>query len=220
MRVLLVAVVLLSCVGCFTGPLRVGQLNPRPNVVQVGALDPRPNVAPQVAGAPAGGDKAVAASFAPAHPALSLSLDAEIPDQFVVRRRNRIPDTNVQSWRASLTSGFRNAFGPEQPGGRAIVIDRAELSWAPAAVDNHGSILAMNAQLTYRASLVDGAGRNVGGVAGTVESKSPASNFDGIEPSVTSAIESMYEDISVRLLGESGKAPRTASGASVATPDR
>lgn len=66
------------------GPLNVSAIEPRPNVALMQKSDRT----------------------------LELSVAAAIKDAFSLPPHNGIPvDTNVQSWRGTLNSGFRNAFG-------------------------------------------------------------------------------------------------------------
>lgn len=58
----------------------------------------------------------------------------------------------------------------------------------------------MRALLTYKARLVDGQGKVLGVAASTANSKIDAVDRNGINLTVASAVETMYEDLAQKLL--------------------
>ena len=167
--------------GCLPPPIQVDLLEPRPNLALVNDRERT----------------------------LSLSLGPGISDQFSVPAHDRIPSTTVRSWQETLTNGFRAAFKPyftvASPSELVVAIDRADIDWAPLGVSGKGIVTAVQAQITYKARLLDSRRNTIAAAASTATSKSPAIDYDGLERCLTSAVETMYEDMAQQLFaGASG----------------
>jgi hypothetical protein len=161
--------------GCI--PLRVGPVEPRPNVAFAGQTGL----------------------------SLALELAQEVPGAALVPKTYSTPKTALTGWRTTLNAGFENgfvhAFKSPRSGSADLRLQllRADLSWAPVAV-SHGNAGASEALVTYRARLLDSAGKELGVAAGTARAKVPTVQFQDAEGCVASAVESAYEEIAEKLL--------------------
>ncbi len=142
---------------------------------------------------------------------LALDLDPAIRDAFKAPSGDSLPPSDVQAWRTTLERGFQNSFRSvfKAEGGSALVLKivEADLMLAATAVDD-GGVAAAEAQVRYKARLVDAQGNVVRRSVGTVVSKRSATSRAGVTPVVESAVESMYEKIAQDLFSE---APVSAS---------
>jgi hypothetical protein len=130
------------------------------------------------------------------------------------------PDYKVSGWRTTLKNGFENGLRDyfklvpiSSPADFTLEVMRAELQFLRRP--RHG----ISVVLTYKARLVSGAGTTLGVAAGTVASKPsmlPVDAYDGdLTPVVTSAAESMYEELTEKLLrfpADGASAPSTHNG--------
>jgi hypothetical protein len=136
---------------------------------------------------------------------LALELDAAIPDTFkATSGGSSAPSTPVKEWRTTLERGFQNSFGPafKTDGGKDLVLHLVEvvLEVAPTTeVDAAGSAVGSEAQIRYKARLVDAQGNVVRRSVGTVSSKRPVARSVDATRVAESAVESMYEKIAEDL---------------------
>ena len=131
---------------------------------------------------------------------LSIAFGAGVKDEFIVPDGNGLPSTEVDHWRASLRNGFINAYKDAftlapQNGDATIEIQEADLSWAPAAVAGTGTVMAITAQIRYKARLTKDGGKTVIPISGTVESKKAVTRANDASGGASNAIESLYEDM-------------------------
>lgn len=150
--------------------------------LSVAAGDPRPNV-----------------DLPESQASLALEMDPSVRDVFQVPGRSGINATNVEAWRTTLERGFKNGFRSafKTDGGKDLVLQivEAELELAPTAVTSSGGAVAAEAQVRYKARLVDAQGNVVRRSTGTVTSKRSTSRGAEISLIAESAVETMYEKI-------------------------
>jgi hypothetical protein len=131
--------------------------------------------------------------------ALALELDPAVRDAFQIPGRSGMNETHVEAWRTTLERGFSNGFRSsfKTDGGKDLVLQvvEAELEFAPTAVTAKGGPVAVEAQIRYKARLVDAQGNVVRRSTGTVASKRSTSKAAEITSISESAVESMYEKI-------------------------
>jgi hypothetical protein len=158
-------------------PLTVGPGSPRPNVI-------------------------VAAEKLPA----SLVLDPAILDDFVIPSTGSGSEVTVRSWRTTLTAGYQSAFPTPGTSGRQLVLLKAELSFAPAAVSGggRGGTAAVIAAVRYQAKLLDSSGNELGAIAGNAQAREPNINLrePGMTDNASKAVDALYEALVVDLLSK------------------
>jgi hypothetical protein len=160
---------------CGCGHLEVVSTVPRPNVV----------VAP---------DKAPSGQI----------LGPAVPDAFVIPGTGSVNPVPVSGWRATLETGFRNAFVRPGPSGRQLEIDLAELSFSPAAVSGQFGTVAVVAAIRFQARLLDQTGAEIAALAGTVYAREANGSPDtaGMTDNAKKAVESLYEMLTAELLAK------------------
>lgn len=142
---------------------------------------------------------------------LGLVLEPEVKDQFSVVINS--PETvHVNEWRGTLEDGFRAGFAAAfQMGSDAtdlrIQLAEAELTYAPTAVGRNGATAAVEAQIRFKARLVDAQGQVLKRSNGTVSSKRSATSGPQVSGVTASAVESLYEQISRDFFTEAPAAP-------------
>jgi hypothetical protein len=156
------------------------------STLRVGTVAPRPNI-----------------NLAKHTQKLALRFGKNVANDYTLDRANGIGPTEVSDWRGSLTTGFRNAFADSyalggESGDIVLEIQEAELGWAPAAVAGDGYVAAGRAQIRYKARLVNGT--SVTPTSGTAESKQAVTSMADAPLAASSAIETMYEEVSEKLL--------------------
>jgi len=113
----------------------------------------------------------------------------------------------VENWRGALQkgfdAGFETATGPDSLG---MSILRADLELVPGAVSGEGSIVAVGAQVTFKAQLQKADGQVVCTAATTATSKKTVTRASEMAELVSSAVESMYEIVAAKCLA-SGAEP-------------
>lgn len=165
---------ILACTACFKSTLRVPAVEARPNV-NLAKHDER----------------------------LSLRIGPKVQDAYTLPRDNGIGPTQVSEWKASLRTGFKNAFSDSfviadmEDGSSVLEIQEAELEIVPAAVAANGYVAAGRAQIRFKAQLRRG-GKSVP-LSGMAESKKAVTRMDGAPSAAKSAIETMYEGIADQL---------------------
>ncbi|WP_164017803.1 LPS assembly lipoprotein LptE [Pyxidicoccus trucidator] len=161
--------------------------------LSVAAGDPRPNI-----------------DLPESQASLALELDPSVRDVFQVPARSGVVPTNVEAWRTTLDRGFKNGFRSafRTDGGKELVLQivEAELELAPTAVNEVGGAAAAEAQVRYKARLVDAQGNVLRRSTGTVASKRSTSQPGEITLIAESAVESMYEKIAEDLFNNRGTA--------------
>jgi hypothetical protein len=177
---LLSCLVLLAVSGCST-TLHVGSLNPHPNV-----------------------------NLPKAASSLSLRFGDRVQDAYTVPRENGVGPTEVQQWRSSLKTAFKNTFVDSFPisesdGDLVLELQEAEVSVVPAAVTAQAAVVSGSAQIRYKAQLLDKSGKSIALTAGTVQSKNTTSEMGGASSIAQSAMESMFEAIVQRLFEQNAK---------------
>lgn len=164
----------------------------------VGPSTPRPNVL-------------VAQRLAPT----SLVLGPAIKDEFLVPATRSVSEVPVQSWRQTLTSGFRNAF-PAARGepGRRLELLEAELSFGPAAVSPQmfDRTTAVYGTIRFKARLLSASGEEEATIAGTVHSREAnvSATPEGMTESAMNVVEALYERLATDLLSRPPPAPPAA----------
>jgi hypothetical protein len=156
------------------------------STLRVGTMAPRPNI-----------------NLAKHTQTLALRFGKNVANDYTLDRANGIGPTEVSDWKGSLTTGFRNAFAESyamggENGDMILEIQEAELGWAPAAVAGDGYVAAGRAQIRYKARLVKGA--SITPTSGTAESKQAVTSMADAPLAASSAIETMYEEVSQKLL--------------------
>ncbi|WP_342377249.1 hypothetical protein NVS55_38220 [Myxococcus stipitatus] len=145
---------------------------------------------------------------------LGLVLEPEVQDQFSVVIN--APETvHVKEWRGTLEDGFRAGFASAFPMGAAetdlkVQLAEAELTYAPTAVGRHGVVSAIEAQIRYKARLMDARGQVLKRSTGTVSSKRSATSGREVSGVTVSAVESLYEQLSRDFFTEAPPAPVAA----------
>jgi hypothetical protein len=160
----------LAIVGCATPP-------------KVGAGDPRPNV-----------------DLPRSEKSLALQFDRSIQDAFATEELASIAPIPVEGWRTTLERGFRNAFAGafdlSNPSAElTLVIVEAEPSFAGTSYTRRGRPVSAEAQVRYKARLVDRQGTVLRRSAATVASRKSASATADVTSIVAQAVETMYEQI-------------------------
>lgn len=135
---------------------------------------------------------------------LRLQLQPAVQDVFVADLAgNKIP---VSGWRSTLESGFRNAFSDAfqvaEKADLTIEVAEAELSFNGTSFDRMGRPISAEAQVRYKARLLDGSGAVLRRAAATVASKKSASSPQEATPVASGAVETMYEQLARELFEE------------------
>jgi len=136
---------------------------------------------------------------------LRLQLEPAVRDAFGTELSAvTIP---VNGWRTTIERGFRNAFADafrlsDQTADLTVVVAEAELSFAATSYARNGRPISAEAQVRYKAGLVDQQGAVLRRSAATVASKKSAGAPDEATPVAAMAIESMYEQITRELFEE------------------
>jgi hypothetical protein len=136
---------------------------------------------------------------------LRLQLEPEVRDAFSTELSGvAIP---VSGWRSTLETGFRNAFSgaftlSAKPADLTVLVAEAELSFNATSFARNGRPISAEAQVRYKARLLDPQGGVVRRSAATVASKKSASAPDEATPVAAGAVESMYENIARELFEE------------------
>ncbi len=144
------------------------------------------------------------------HQVLNLRLSSKIPNDFDMPTINLMYTPHVSGWRSSLKRGFRNGFGEYfdlSPDARPdlvleitealpeIVMTQNATGYTAGGVYHSTGQAAGNAQIRYRARLLDAQGRVLKKSFGTVPSKRTFTNiFEGTAV-VESAVETLYEAV-------------------------
>lgn len=168
----------------------------RPNLTVV-PTTPKPNVA-------------LSADSAPA----ALKLADSVKDEFSTTEEGGVMAVPVKGWRSTLTKGFESAFNPSGKEGRTLEILMADLSFAPAAVAANHNVVAVRAQIRFKARLLAADGTELGIVAGTAEARdantSPSS--ETMTANAAQAVETMYEGLTSELIQKAGDGGGEAGG--------
>ena len=139
---------------------------------------------------------------------LRVVISDSIPNDFDPQTPPHLRNMHVQGWHQTLEKGFSNGFGDSMrvvdsgTSDWTLKIDNAELEYVSAAVNGYGNVVALTAQIRFKASLQrDGEELRL---AGTVESKKATSQGAEIPALAYSAIETMYEKIAADLFNRQG----------------
>jgi hypothetical protein len=163
--------------------------------VRVDALNPRPRV-----------------DLDSSKRTLSLKIDSSIPDAFTVPQNQGVTAVPVSQWHQSLTNGFDNGPGKffQRANKKDDVTDYqlslvdVTLDYVPTAVFTRGvntlGAASVVARIRYIARLTNRAGVVVARTQGEVFSQSQWTGPGGSSMTSTEAIESMYAEISRKLL--------------------
>jgi hypothetical protein len=130
---------------------------------------------------------------------LTLVIDEAVKDQFEAEVNGKLT-VNVSEWLATLKNGFHAGFDPAfrtntDKADLTLQLSEAVLSFAPTAVGRYGSVAAAEAQVRYKARLVDAQGQVLRRSNGTVTSKRSVTQAEEITNISAGAVESMYEKI-------------------------
>lgn len=146
---------------------------------------------------------------------MKLVMDDAIQNNFEVPSRGGINKGEVEQWRETLQRGFQNGFAsafktdtdsPEL----TLQLLEVSLEFAPTAVTAKGGTAAAEAQIRYKARLVDAQGNVVRRSTGTVASKRSVTRADEVTLISESAVESMYERIAHDFFSAGATAADTA----------
>jgi len=130
----------------------------------------------------------------------ALALNESVQDQYQTEILGKRA-VNVSEWRQTLQNGFDSGFGSafnlaEGKADLTLQVNEAVLSFAPTAVGNLGSVKAVEAQIRYKARLVDAQGQVLRRSTGTVSSKKSIAEEEEATSAAADAVESLYEKIS------------------------
>lgn len=137
---------------------------------------------------------------------LTLVIAPEIPDRFDVPEQNGVTAVPVESWRTSLTNGFRNGPSRFFASGDTLhlVLVEARLDYVPTALFGRGAQVsgtaAVVARVRYLARLTTASGEVLGRAQGEVFSVQPWTDMGGSSTTGAEAIEAMYVDLAKKLL--------------------
>lgn len=142
---------------------------------------------------------------------LALLIDKGIANAFFLGTSGE-----VANWHRTLQVGYTNAFGDafrlvSNKPDLVLVLRRAELVLARAAVDQHGWTVAVRAQLTYQARLTDAAGRIVRRSSGTVGAKQAVTGRSMVAHNMGEAVATMYEKIATDVFASAKPTDRPAT---------
>ena len=141
---------------------------------------------------------------------LRLQLEAAVRDEYGSELYGgTIP---VSGWRSTLEvvpleRGFQSAFAgafklSDKNADLTVVVAEAELVFAGTAYTRTGKPVSAEAQVRYKARLLDENGTVVRRSAATVASKRSASSAAEVTPVAAGAVESMYEQIAREFFEE------------------
>lgn len=153
------------------------------------AGNPRPNIA-----------------AVPRDSTMALVISSQVADAFAIPQQNGIMGGRVQGWHTTLRAGFGNGFNDvfrltEAPAETTMTIDEAELEFVPAAVSGYYGVVAVTAQVRFKATVTQGGVKRR--VAGTAVSKKSIASRNEATAGTVSAVESMYEAIARELFADS-----------------
>jgi len=131
---------------------------------------------------------------------LSLHLADSIPQELQSRTKG-IKKLHVEAWRSALERGFDDGFS-EASGNTPFTMNilRADLALVPGAVSGAAAVVAVSAQVTFKAQVKDASGNTVCTEAATATAKMTTSQGRAMGDLVSSTVESMYELIADRCL--------------------
>lgn len=153
----------------------------------------------------------------------SLALGPAIKDEFLIPATRSVSEVPVQSWRQTLTTGFRNAF-PAARGepGRKLELIEAELSFGPAAVSPQmfDRTTAVYGTIRFKARLLSASGEEEAAIAGTVHSREAnvSATTEGMTESAMKVVEALFERLATDLISRPPPAPAPAPPATTPTP--
>lgn len=164
---------------------------------RLGPLDPRPKVKVEKQEA-----------------RLALSIGEEVPDRFSPPIQGGVRKVRVKGWHETLTRAFENGLGrvyAVQPPGAEhdleLVIVFTDLQLVPTpGVATEGQTPA-RAKLTYRARVVDAAGKALALSGGEQNSAGTWSVAGELEVITAEVVAAMYEDIAFDLVTKTPPAP-------------
>ena len=164
--------------------------------LKIRAGNPRPNIA-----------------IVPRDTTMALVIADRVADTFVIPQQNGIMGGSVQGWHTTLRSGFGNGFNDvfrlsEGPADTTMSIDVAELEFVPAAVSGYYGVIAVNAQVRFKATVTQGGVKRR--IAGTAVSKKSIANAAEATAGTVSAVESMYEAIARELFADTASVSSSA----------
>ncbi|MCP4675329.1 MAG: hypothetical protein GY854_07450 [Deltaproteobacteria bacterium] len=173
-KILITAVLVVSLNGC---AISVMKGNPRPNI-----------------------------DIDPSDQKLTIMLDDSIQNAFVIPRQAALAEVQVTQWRDTLVAGFNTGFGSyfnmvPSDGDLVIQLVRTDLSFAPKAVTAEGISVAIAAQITFQARLLDSQGNILSRTNGTISAKQAITNSNEATANVVSALETMFEQIAMAFFG-------------------
>lgn len=134
----------------------------------------------------------------------SLVIGSAVQDVYVVPNSGAIYQTNIFDWRATIQAGFDNGF---VAGGHGLTLEivRADLSFAPEAVDASGVTRAARAMIRFQARTLDANGTPQQAFAGTVSAREAITDITGTIPTTNAAeaVEAMFEEIANQFYSSS-----------------
>ncbi len=159
--------------------------------LKIHAGNPRPNIA-----------------IATRDSTMALVIADQVANDFAFRQQNGIMGGSVQGWHTTLRAGFSNGFSDafqlrEAPAETTMSIDVAELEFVPAAVSGYYGVVAVVAQVRFKATVTQGGVKRR--VAGTAVSKKSIASRNEVTAGTVSAVESMYEAIARELFSDSAR---------------
>lgn len=173
----LIAILALILQGC--GPLQVNLMNPNPNL-----------------------------DLKESKQKIILLINDGILNEFQIPQKNGVRTTDVTEWHSSLKKGFENGFKDyytivenKEDADLILTLTRADLEFVPAAVSGSYGVVAINAQIDFKAILKNKNNEVLNSDAGTSVSKNSTNQPSQATSVVESSVESMYEILAKEIFG-------------------
>jgi hypothetical protein len=163
---------------------------------EVNALSPQPNIAlPSKA------------------PSFDLVLAPTVLDTYEVPQEAGVMGGTVKGWRASLETGFHNAFPSHRADDKVtLTIEQARFSVVPAAVDAMGHVVSARGQIQYRGRWTHGEHDEIP-FSGMASSKQTTTHSGDAPLLARTAIETMYEQVWATAAGAAATSAPSSTGA-------
>ena len=145
---------------------------------------------------------------------LTLSIGEEVPDRFTPPAQGGVREVRVKGWHETLTRAFENGLGKvyalQPPGAEhdlELVIFFTDLQFVPTpGIATEGQTPA-RAKLSYRARVLDAAGKARALSGGEQTSAGTWSVAGELEAITAEVVAAMYEDIAFDLVTNASPAP-------------
>jgi hypothetical protein len=138
---------------------------------------------------------------------LALTIGEEVPDRFTVTSEGGVRDVRVKRWHETLTRGFENGLAsvyallpPDGEPDLLLELVSAELTFHPAPGSAAEGATPAEAELTYRARVLDAAGTELAASAGELKSRRTWSTNEEMVEAVEEVVIAMIEEIAYVLV--------------------